>query len=109
MINKSYRISKKNIPVFVKRGKRFSSELFDIKVWYDDKLPHSLFTIIISTKIDKRAVVRNTIKRKVRASIYALLEESFFRKGNYIFLIKDVKINELKSHEIKGLIHRTLR
>lgn len=109
MLKAKYRIPKQEIPRIAKQGKKYTDGLFDVKVWYDNSLTHPLFAVIVSTKIDKRAVVRNTIKRKFRAALFELLKENFFKPANYIFLIKDVKIMDLKSYEIKLMIQNLLK
>lgn len=115
MLSSSYRIPKEEIPNIVRRGKKFSSEFFDVKAWFDDNLEHSHFAVVISAKVDKRAVVRNTIRRKFKAAIYKIINDELeiinkgtFRKGNYIFLIRNAKLQDLKSQEIEGLIKITL-
>jgi ribonuclease P protein component len=109
MLDKTYRIPKQNIPQIVRQGKKLTCNYFDLKFWYDNSLDHPLFAFIVSTKIDKRAVVRNTIKRKLRASVYSLIKSGFtFRNGNYIFLVRNVEISKLKSQEIAEIIYRTI-
>ncbi len=53
----------------------------------ENNLPNSRFGFIVSKKIDKRAVVRNHLKRKVRSCV-----ESQFLLGNknkdVLFVIK---------------------
>jgi ribonuclease P protein component len=110
MIGAKYRIPKNDIPSVVRKGKRFQSDCFDIKVWYDNELEHSRFAIIVSTKIDKRAVVRNTIKRKFRSAIFSILSshDNFFRKGNYAIIVRKVDIKNLSADDIEVLIRKIL-
>lgn len=110
MLSAKYRIPKKEIPSVVRRGKKYSSDLFDIKVWFNDELNHPHFAVIISTKIDKRAVVRNTIKRKFKTAINSINTDTsnIFRKANYAFLIKNVSLRDMKSKEIEELIIKLL-
>jgi ribonuclease P protein component len=102
MLSKKYRLSKTEIPVIARKGKRFQGELFDLKLWFDNNLSNSLFTIAVSTKVSKKATIRNTIKRKFRASLKNL--ENTLRKGKYLFVIKSEKLAEMKSQEIEELI-----
>lgn len=46
----------------------------ELQLVYRKKInPHSRFTVVVSLKIDKRAVVRNRLKRLVRESVRHLL------------------------------------
>lgn len=110
MLGAKYRIPKSEIPNVVRRGKRFQSDLFDIKAWYDNNLDHPRFAIVVSTKIDKRAVVRNTIKRKFRSAIYSMLSshDNFFRKGNFAIIVKKVEVKNFDPDELDEIIREML-
>lgn len=47
-------------------------------------LPHSRFGVVVSKKVDKRAVVRNTLRRKVHAIIQ---DENLFERPGYDMLV----------------------
>ena len=70
MLSKNLRLPSKEIVILAKKGKRFVGKNFDIKVWYDSQIPNPLMTISISKKLDKRAVIRNKIKRKTTRDGY---------------------------------------
>lgn len=110
MLEASYRIPKEEIPNIVRKGKKYQSEMFDVKAWFDDKLEHPHFAVVISAKVDKRAVVRNTIRRKFKAAIYNILQEdpTFFRMGNYVIIVRSPELENLKSEQIEDLIEETL-
>ncbi|MDQ6985499.1 MAG: ribonuclease P protein component [Candidatus Dojkabacteria bacterium] len=108
MLSKKYRIPKTEIPNIIKRGKRISSEFFDLKIWHDDAIKNHRFSIVISKKVSKKAVTRNKIRRKFRAAIYSLLKNNTFKKDNYIFIIKSVDLSEKKSGEIEELIEEII-
>lgn len=110
MIGKNNRISKKNIPNIVRRGKRFSSEGFDLKVWFDNSLESPRFTVIISKKIHKSAVKRNQIKRRFRAAIFEILKENqnMFSRANYIVIIRSSDLLDFKSGDIANLLRKSM-
>jgi len=108
MLSKEYRLPTKDIANIAKRGKRLSSELFDIRCWWDDALELPLFAFAVGLKVSKSAVVRNTIKRKFRAAIYGLLKTSHIRKGKYLIIAKTEKLQDLKSDEIEIVISKLL-
>jgi ribonuclease P protein component len=58
--------------------------------------------IVVSTKIDKRATVRNTIKRRLRVVFREALDQEIIPKDNYQFMVLvkssiiGLSVNELK-------------
>ncbi len=108
MLNKTQRIPKKQIPAIARKGKRFVSELFDVKVWYDNAIEASKFAVIVSKKVHKSAVIRNTIKRKFKAAIFELEKEQFFRRGSYMVLVKAATVADLKSQELKAIVQEVV-
>lgn len=103
------RLNPKEIPEIAKKGKRYSHEFFDIKTWFDSNLQTSQFAISISTKIDKRAVVRNKIKRKLRVAIHELEKENFFKKGKYLIIVRSDKLKEVKNNELVDILRMLLK
>ncbi|MFS8130780.1 MAG: ribonuclease P protein component [Candidatus Dojkabacteria bacterium] len=104
MLNKKLRLPSKDIVAIARKGKRLTGELFDVKVWYQDDLVNPLMTISISTKIDKRATVRNKIKRKIRAVWAEILKTEKVRKGKYLIIIKSSKLEILSNDLVKKSI-----
>ncbi|HXS14739.1 MAG TPA: ribonuclease P protein component [Candidatus Saccharimonadales bacterium] len=66
--------------------------LFTVKI-VQNNLDYSRFGVIVSKKIDKRAVVRNSIKRKIRSCI---TKDNWEKKGqDVLFIVKpDAKKEE---------------
>lgn len=58
---------KKDFDDIYARHKRYPGRYFNLLVSDDDKQQTCLLAIIISKRVDKRAVVRNKLKRRVRA------------------------------------------
>lgn len=71
MLPKINRIPSQAIPDILQHGLRIRGECIDLV--YKKIRPPSRFTVIVSTKIDKRAVIRNRMKRLVREAIHHLL------------------------------------
>ena len=57
------------------QGKRYRESHLMLRVLRDSSLSVSRFGIAVSQKISKKAVVRNRIKRRIRAAIQALLPD----------------------------------
>jgi ribonuclease P protein component len=110
MLPKEYRLDKSEIKRIMRFGKRIDTEFFTLRAWYDESLDNAKFAFIISTKVDKRATVRNNIKRKFRAAVKDIVNDSNvnLKKGSYIFIIKDAKLKSMKSNEILTLLKSSL-
>lgn len=88
MLPKKNRLAKtKDINLVYSRGRAFFSPYFTIK-YLRDRLPEAGFraTVVVSTKVSKRATERNRIKRQIREVIR--LHASELPKGQYLFSIK---------------------
>jgi len=106
MLPKNLRLEPKEIPELARKGKRFENEYFFVKAWFDDNLDFPKFAISVSIKVSKRAVVRNRIKRKLRASIAEMIAENpSFRRGKYLVIVKSSELRELSNDKIKELLN----
>ena len=73
MLPKANRLTKEtDFKQLAKKGKSFHSPLFIIKV-LTTKNSVSRFGVVISTKVSKKAVIRNIIKRRITEVIRLLL------------------------------------
>ena len=73
MISQKYRFhGYRSLQFVLKRGQTFKSEYFSLK-HIKSKKPHYRLSIIVSKKIDKKAVVRNRIRRR----LYELFRQTF--------------------------------
>jgi len=70
---KKYRLKKrKDFEAVKKKGKLISGPLFSLLV-LKEKSTESKFAFIVSKKIDKRAVVRNKIRRRLAEAVRQIL------------------------------------
>jgi len=84
MLAKKYKLSReKDIQYVLKKGKIYFSRFFNLKL-AKNNMNKPRFCIIISTSISKKAVVRNRVKRQIRAIIYNNLPNI---KENYDFIV----------------------
>jgi len=84
MLAKKHRLAKTtDIKSVFMRGRGFFNPLFNIKY-----VPGPVFrlTVVVSTKVSKRAVVRNRIKRALREVVR--LNISSFKAGDYAIIVK---------------------
>ena len=99
MLAKKYRLTKdKDIQNVLKKGKLFFSPFFNLKI-LPNNLQNPRFCIVISTKISKKAVVRNKVKRQLRDIIHRNLS-NISQNYDFVILAKPaVTITEFKELE----------
>ncbi len=101
MLPKENRLNKEQeIKAVLKKGKTFFLPEFIIK--YDFNKEYTKVGFIISTKVDKRAVKRNLLKRRLRGVFNETLPN--IKKGYYILVIAKKVASELTVAEIKEKI-----
>ena len=108
MLPKEYRLVTKEIPQVAKMGKRLSSDLFDVKVWWDNSLDYPKFALAVGLKVSKSAVIRNTIKRKFRAALIEILKENQPKKGKYLIIAKSSDLSSINSKDIMQVLNNLL-
>jgi len=86
MLKKQHRLAKtKDINLAFARGRGFFNTLITIK-YLSKNSGESRFTVVVSTKVSKRAVRRNRLKRILREFIR--LNLSSFKLGDYAILLR---------------------
>ena len=99
MLPKPYCLRKeKDFTLVVKKGKTIFSPEINFK-FIKNNLKNSRFGFIVSTKIDKRATVRNKIKRRLREVIYQNLKK--IKTGFDIIILTKPAIKNLDFWQIK--------
>ena len=105
MFPRKHRLAKTaEVQSTLKRGRSFFNSYCTIK--YLSKPDQTRITIIVSTKVSKKATVRNRVKRVLREAIrpYLLL----CRPGNYVIIAKPSAAKAVASDVGENLI-RLLR
>lgn len=91
MFSKTNRLAKdKDIAAAFARGRGFFNPFFTIK--YLPKIGEKRFTVVVSTKVLKKATARNRLKRLLREYLRKNLFK--FRDGHYLIIVKP-KISRL--------------
>ena len=107
MLNKSERLGRSDFTTFFKKGKRFHS---DHATLVFTPFPTFHGSVVVSKKVHKQAIVRNTLRRR----IYALLRNAAKKNliGVYIIVLKPT-FKALTKHqgaaEIQNLIERIIK
>lgn len=89
MLPKQYRLPAKLIPLLARKGKRLGNETVDIRYLPGEGFQ---FAISISTKVSKSAVVRNRIRRRLRAMLLKTITASKLPTGKYLLIVKSIEI-----------------
>ena len=92
MFSKEHRLAKtKDISLVYTRGRSFFSPFFVVKFMRQSKGVNR-FTVVVSTKVSKKAVVRNRLKRVVRE--YIRLHITKLAPGDYMFSVRVAAANK---------------
>jgi ribonuclease P protein component len=124
MLHKENRLTKKrDFDLVLKHGRWTNGRLLDLKLvdlakikqFFPKKEDPELFVVqlkvafVVGLKIDKRAVVRNRIKRQVREVVRLLIKDNLVKKGFYLMFIAKKEIIDKDfaeiSAETKLLLH----
>jgi len=107
MLKKSNRIGRnKEFDRAFKLGQSFYDKILGLKA-VDNGLSLSRLGVLVSTKVSKKAVVRNRIKRQIRAIIRG--EWAAMKSGKDLVIIVFPQILDKKFIEIKDTIVRGLK
>lgn len=107
MLKQENRIShNKDFDRAFKTGQSFYSKILGLKV-VDNQLVNNRIGILINTKVSKKAVVRNKIRRQIREIIKEKL--SNLKEGKDIIIIVLPPIIDREFSEIKEIIEFGLR
>lgn len=87
-------------------GKMIQSKSFGVQVFDRQDKENSRFAFVISTKISKRAVVRNKIKRIMSEFIRVNLSKIKLGK-DVVFLIKP-KVTTIKKEELESELNEII-
>jgi len=106
MLPKKYRlIENKDFKRVAKDGRGIYAKEIGIKYLKNNK-NYSCFGIVVSLKVSKKAVVRNKIKRRIRAIIFGQLKT--IKPGYDIIILTKPEIKELDYWSLKKKIESLL-
>lgn len=112
MLPKKFRLPGNQIPLVLKRGKRYNFSLFNLVVYNQttkqpDNQTTSRFSFIVSSKISKRAVIRNRTKRLLSESVRLLVPQ--IKKGREIIFFAKKALKEEKLQDVLPTIEKNLK
>lgn len=107
MLPKNYRLRLKNdFDRLFKEGK-FAGQAFLTLGFAKNKLVNSRFAVIVGKKVSKKAVTRNSIKRKITEIIRLNLKQ--IKPGFDLVFITKLEIQGKKYKEIKEVVSDLLK
>ena len=98
-------VKEKDFKKIFKQGKSFCSRIFRVKVLFNN-LDNNRYGIVISTKVSKKAVERNKLKRQFRA-ILRELDEKIIRGFDLVIIVSPTAKNQ-EYELIKSEVKKTL-
>ena len=101
MLPKKYRLIKdKDFAKVARHGRKSQGPELSLK-WIENNQSYSRWGIIVSLKVDKRAVIRNKIKRRLRAILRENID-SLALGWDIIIITKD-RIKDLDYSQLKSI------
>lgn len=92
MFSRPHRLSKtRNVQDVLRHGRAFFSPTVNIKFLRKPESDTLRFTVVVSAKVSKRAVVRNRVKRIFREEIKSLMD--LMPKGDWVIFAKPAVAN----------------
>lgn len=89
---------KKDFEKVAKQGRSFFTHELGFKI-LKNNLDYNRYGIVINLKVDKRATVRNKIRRRIREIIR--LNDKNFKQGFDIMILTRESVKDLKYKEIE--------
>lgn len=89
MFSKKHRLAKsKDVKLVLTRGRGFFNPYFTIK--FTPTLKDFRCTIVVSTKVSKKAVIRNKLKRILRDTLRS--KQTLLKIGDYVIIVKQAAV-----------------
>lgn len=107
MLAKAFRLKKKkDFENIAKFGKAFASDFFVLKK-IDNNSEQTRFGFVVSKKVSKKAVIRNKVKRRIRAGVKEFLPQ--IKQGLDIVFFSKQAVKNKEFGEIKQDIWQLLK
>lgn len=109
MLPRQHRLSEKDFPAVKKEGHKILGPLFGLLIKEDqgEERREPEFGFIVSKKIDKRATVRNKVKRRLDQALFSFLSK--IKPGMKVVLLAKKSLVGKKFSEIKAEMVRMLK
>lgn len=108
MLSQKHRLSKSaDVKRTTAKGRSFFNPFFVIKstISPTQESDNAKMTVVVSTKVSKKAVDRNRIKRAIREEIRKHIE--LMKPGNYAILVKSSAV-KIETKDLRAAIAKSL-
>ncbi len=103
MLNKKYRFhSRGGVKYVYKHGKTVRSPMMSL-VYEDNKRGFTRVAVVVSKKVDKSAVKRNQLRRRVYEAL-RLNFEAIPKERDYIFVVYSNKIRKMDFNKLQEML-----
>lgn len=107
MLAKKYRLTgRRNFELIKEKGKLVQSPIFGVSYFKRDDLLPSRFGFIVSTKISKKATVRNKVRRQLKRAVKKFLPK--VSSGFDILFLAKRSIMEREGKELEREVKKAL-
>jgi len=90
-----------------KKGKSYNQSFLFLKVFDSQDERQSRFGFVVSTKVSKKAVVRNKLKRQMREIVRERIED--IKKGQDVIVVTQPGIETQTFHQLKQNLLQLLK
>lgn len=101
MLPKNRRLTNEEIETVIRKGVTNHTPFLYIKSLLNNS-ENTSFTVVVSSKVNKKAVVRNKIKRQIRA--FLIRKKGQFKNGYNIVFITKPGVTNLKLEDLQSAI-----
>jgi len=105
MLARRHRLPAAEIPTVLKQGRKITLPQV-LLIFRQTQNPVSRFAFVVPTKVDKRATVRNRLKRLLREAVQHLLPQ--IEAGRDILIIVKKDFSNLTQIEVERLVKNIL-
>lgn len=102
MLPEQHRLPSKEIAFVARKGQRLGNSLLDIRRVQQPNSTEVKVAITVPIRVSKKAVVRNRIRRRLKAGVMSLIKSSQLAPGKYLILGTSSDLEAAKD------IHETL-
>jgi ribonuclease P protein component len=114
MLPKEKRVTSGSFEAILKKGALFHSSFFTLRILpcfaeaTQGKPKESKFSVVVSKKVAKTAVLRNKIRRRVYSCIREILKTSSTRKPGLLVFFAKKDVDKLKFINLKSEVENLL-
>ncbi len=88
MLSSKNRINKGDFDRIFEKGKLFSSPVFTLKIIHEEALKNPQCAVVVSKKIETKAVRRNYMRRIVYTILSPYIQKQSLKPAFYIFMVR---------------------